>query len=222
MPHKPLTNPKKQAIIKEIKKKEGIGKMKSNTMNWYVVNNDFEGAVERWLNTSANWKKKWFQTCETIFNNCKEWAKTYILNPIDNSIKKIHGILTKRKSKYSDIIQVAEGVDLLDNAKEKCYLFSFFDDKDNLVCSKIGTTTRTVRERLKEELNSSTYKNIGCIRAVINKVYDCGELPAEGLESYFRASYIKKYPQSFKKNDRFMNEWFDLKEADEIVLKYFE
>ena len=90
-----------------------------------------------------------------------------------------------------------------------------------MVCSKIGTTTRTVLQRLKEELKSKTYTSIGCVRAVVNRVYDCGDVPAEGLESYFRAMYIRKYPQSFKKNDRFMKEWFDLKEADEIVLNYF-
>lgn len=195
--------------------------MATKNMEWYVANNDFEGAVERWMNTNATWKQRWFETCETIFNNCKEWAKTYILNPIDGSIKKICKILTQRKTKYSELIQVAEGVDLLDNAKEKCYLFTFFDADGNMVCSKVGTTTRKVLQRLKEELNSDTYKKIGCTRAVVNRVYDCGSIPAEGLESYFRAMYIRRYPQSFKKNDRFMNEWFDLKEADEIVLKYF-
>lgn len=195
--------------------------MAAKNMGWYVANNDFEGAVERWMNTNATWKQRWFETCETIFNNCKEWAKTYILNPIDGSIKKVYKILTQRKTKYSELIQIAEGVDLLDNAKEKCYLFTFFDADGNMVCSKVGTTTRKVLQRLKEELNSDTYKKIGCARAVVNRVYDCGNIPAEGLESYFRAMYIRRYPQSFKKNDRFMNEWFDLKEADEIVLKYF-
>ena len=195
--------------------------MATKNMGWYVANNDFEGAVERWMSTNATWKQRWFETCEIIFNSCKEWAKTYILNPIDGSIKKICRILTQRKTKYSELIQVAEGVDLLDNAKEKCYLFTFFDADGNMVCSKVGTTTRKVLQRLKEELNSDTYKKIGCTRAVVNRVYDCGNIPAEGLESYFRAMYIRRYPQSFKKNDRFMNEWFDLKEADEIVLKYF-
>ena len=195
--------------------------MATKSMGWYVANNDFEGAVERWINTNATWKQRWFETCETIFNNCKEWAKAYILNPIDGSIKKICKILTKRKTKYSEVIQIAEGVDLLDDAKQKCYLFTFFDADGNMVCSKVGTTTRKVLQRLKEELNSDTYKKIGCARAVVNRVYDCGDIPAEGLESYFRAMYIRRYPQSFKKNDRFMNEWFDLKEADEIVLKYF-
>ena len=193
----------------------------NNSMATYIVLDDFEGAVERFLQTSARWKKAWFEVCEQIYNNNKEWAKKYILNPVDRSIKKLTKIITKRKTKYSETIQIAEGVDLLDQAKEKCYLFTFFDENDNLVCSKIGTTTRTVIQRLKEELRSNTYKKIGCVKAVVDRVYDCGDIPAEGLESYFRAMYIRKYPESFKKNDRFMNEWFDLKEADEIVLKYF-
>ena len=197
--------------------------MATKSMGWYVANNDFEGAMDRWTTTSARWKKEWFGICKTIFDKCKEWAKTYILNPIEYTIQKVSQIktTTKRVSKYVDKIQVANGVDLLDNAKEKCYLFTFFDEEDNLVCSKVGTTTRTVLKRLQEELRSKTYIRLGCVRAVVNRVYDCGDIPAEGLESYFRAMYIRKHPQSFLKNDRFMNEWFDLKEADEIVLNYF-
>lgn len=193
----------------------------NKSMEWYVENNDFEGAKERFETTSACWKKRWFAVCEKIFNQCKEFADKYILNPLDLSIKKICKIVTPRKTKYTESIQVSEGIDLLDSAKEKCYLFTFFDENDNMVCSKVGTTTRTVIQRLKEELRSNTYKKIGCVRAVINRVYDCGDIPAEGLESYFRALYIKRYPQSFKKNDRFMNEWFDLAEADKIVATYF-
>jgi hypothetical protein len=63
---------------------------------------------------------------------------------------------------------------------------------------------------------------MGCVRAIVHRVYDCGELPAEGLESYFRAKYIKKYPNSFKKNDRFINEFFDLMQADKIAEKYLQ
>lgn len=195
--------------------------MANNNMAWYIENEDFEGAVNRWMNTSSNWKSRWFDVCKEIFDRSKKWMNDYIVNPIDRTIKKITKIITKKITKYSDSIQIAEGVDLLDEAKEKCYLFTFFDENNKMVCSKIGTTTRKVLQRLKEELRSDTYKKIGCVRAVVNRVYDCGDIPAEGLESYFRAMYIRKYPKSFKKNDRFMNEWFDLKEADEIVLNYF-
>ena len=76
--------------------------------------------------------------------------------------------------------------------------------------------------QLKEELKSATYTKMGCVRAVVNRVYDCGSLPAEGLESYFRAAYIKKYPESFKKNDRFISTFFDLAEADKIAATYLK
>ena len=36
----------------------------------YIENNDLEGAVERWLKTSARWKMEWFDTCKEIFDNC--------------------------------------------------------------------------------------------------------------------------------------------------------
>lgn len=195
--------------------------MSNKKMEWYVNNNDFEGAKERFETTSPNWKKRWFEVCLQIYNTSKEWAKKYVLNPIEHTISKIVSIPSTRKTKLSEKIQVSEDcVSLLDDAKQKCYLFTFFDKDDNLVCSKVGTTIRKVRQRLAEELNSKTYQNMGCVRAVVHRVYDCGEMPAEGLESFFRAKYIKEYPDSFKKNDRFIETFFDLKKADEIAMEY--
>ena len=196
--------------------------MANKSMEWYITNNDFEGAKERLDNTSPNWKKKWYAVCETIYNNCKDLAKKYILNPLEYTVTLIEKIVGKRKSKFDDNILVADGVDLLDNATQKCYLFTFFNDNDEMVCSKVGTTIRSVKQRLKEELKSKTYTQMGCVRAVVNRVYDCGDLPAEGLESYFRANYIKQFPDSFKKNDRFIDTFFDLKEADKIAEKYLK
>ena len=90
----------------------------------------------------------------------------------------------------------------------------------NLVCSKVGTTIRKVSERIREELTSKTYAGMGAVHCVINRVYECGDLPAEGVESMFRAKYIKMYPNSFHKNDRFINEHFDLKQADNFFKEY--
>lgn len=58
--------------------------------------------------------------------------------------------------------------------------------------------------------------NWGVTRIICDKVYDCGEVPPECFESYFRAKYIKQYPNTFVKNDRFMGVTFDLQQADEI------
>lgn len=195
--------------------------MAQKTMAWYVDHNDFEGAKERFETTSTNWKKKWFEVCYKIYCSCKELAKKYILNPIECTINKIGMAPTKRKTKVAYNILMSEDCpSLLDHATQKCYLFTFFDDNDNLVCSKVGTTTRKVRDRLREELNSDTYKKMGCAKAVIQRVYDCGDIPAEGLESRIRAEYIKKYPDSFKKNDRFIDKYFDFTEIDRIAMQY--
>ena len=50
-------------------------------------------------------------------------------------------------------------------------------------------------------------------------MYEC-DTEAEGVESWFRAVYIRKYKGSFKKNDRFFGVDFDLKEADKIFADY--
>jgi hypothetical protein len=54
----------------------------------------------------------------------------------------------------------------------------------------------------------------------VTRLWDCGDMEAEGLESEFRAHYIKSYPGTFKKNDRFINVEFDLEEADHIAASY--
>ena len=199
----------------------GEEKMGKHNMEWYIANNDFEGAKERFDTTSPTWKKRWFEVCYKIFNSCKELAKKYVLNPLDYSIHKIGEVVAKRRTKYADKIMLSDDCpSLLDEATQKCYLFTFYNENNELVCSKVGTTIRGVRQRLTEELRSDTYKKMGCVRAVVHRVYDCGRIPAEGLESFFRAEYIRKYPDSFKKNDRFIGTHFDFAEADRIASAY--
>jgi hypothetical protein len=186
--------------------------------NWkfYIENDDFEGAFERFTNATKNWKNHWFDVCAQIMENCKEWAKKYILDPVAKTIEVKIKVPRTRKTYDID----TQNINLLDDAKEKCYLFRFFDADGNRLCSKVGTTQRTVLKRLKEELSSKTYIGMGAVRAVIDRVYDCGEMPAEGLESRLRAEYIQKYPGAFKKNDRFIFADFDLEECDKIAKKY--
>ena len=181
----------------------------------YIEELDFDGAFDRYNSTTKRWKGYWFDVCCQILDCCKNLAKKYI---VDKVAKTISERVATKQTKYSYDI-VAE-VPLLDDVKEKCYLFEFYDTQGKLVCSKVGTTTRKVVQRLKEELRSPTYKSLNCARAVIKRVYNCGNVPAEGLESYFRAHYIKEFPNSFKKNDRFMNEFFNFEVADRLVADY--
>lgn len=176
-----------------------------------------------WLVYAYNVLKMSFEEISKQVGLAKSTVQNYIRYKYSNLLDKAKKIFNKffRKSRrnYSKAIQT-NNVDLLDNAKEKCYLFRFYDANNNLVCSKVGTTTRKITQRLKEELRSKTYSN--CVYAVIDRVYDCGEMPAEGLESLIRAEYIRKYPNLFKKNDRFIKTLFDLEEIDKIVQNYLQ
>ena len=190
--------------------------------SYYLKRNDFEGAVERFESTTRQWKAHWFEVCETIYKRCKEWAEKYVLDPIKLTITKINSVIANFFPRIKCDISVATDCVIDCNIKgvQKCYLIEFFDINRNSICSKVGTTTRTVQQRVSEELRSKTYKRMGAVSCVIHRVYDCKDFPAEGLESYFRAKYIHKHPGSFCKNDRFIAEKFDLKEADEIYNEY--
>ena len=98
------------------------------------------------------------------------------------------------------------------------YLVRLLDRDGELIWSKVGTTTRRIKERMAEHLRY--YRKYGVTEVQVSRVWDCGELPAEGLESEFRAKYMKKYPGTFRKNDRFAGVEFDLEEADKIVENY--
>jgi hypothetical protein len=192
----------------------------AKTMKDYINTNDFEGAVERLEHTNKTWKNKWWETCLTIYNNCKEWAKQYTVDVIAKTFHKIKNAVSFKLRKED--ISLSKDCPSFNNGDrvQKCYLIEFFDKEGKTVCSKVGTTIRTIQTRIREELNSETYKKMGAVSCLIHRVYDCGSYPAEGLESFFRAKYIKKFPDSFCKNDRFIKQVFDLEEADRIYAEY--
>lgn len=197
--------------------------MANKSKEWYVEHNDFEGAFDRWETTSPRWKKSWYEVCEKIFNASRRWAENYVLNPINQTIHRIKDIRNAFAPKVrTNGIAISNDCPNWNNEKgiQKCYLIEFFNRNKESICSKVGTTIRSVQQRIKEELDSDTYQKMGATSCVIHRVYDCGEIPAEGLESRFRAEYIRKYPKSFSKNDRFINTQFDLVEADRICAEY--
>lgn len=185
-----------------------------------ITDLDYETAIWNFENTTNRWKKYWFNCLVELYEKCEEFTKKYILDPIKLTVIKIQNSLSKsRKSKYDDMI-IDNGFDIKAKNGEQCYLFEFYDNNNNLICSKVGTTKRTIRQRLIEELRSKTYTSMGATKAIINRIYNCGDLPSEGLESLIRSEYIKKYPKSFKKNDRFIGERFDFNLCDKIAQNY--
>ena len=85
------------------------------------------------------------------------------------------------------------------------YLFKFYgEDRTAPLFTKIGTTERTVNERLRQEIGEYA-KNFPIQSVDICKIVDCGAMPPEGCESYLRCMLMKDYPGTWKKNDRFFN-----------------
>ena len=64
------------------------------------------------------------------------------------------------------------------------------------------------------------YEKLGVVEIIVDQIWNCGNIPAEGLESWFRAIYIRKWPDKFNKNDRFFDVDFDLDEAQMWYEKY--
>lgn len=109
-------------------------------------------------------------------------------------------------------------VSLPDNT-EQFYCIRLLKDED-LVYSKVGTTTRKTSKRMREHLRY--YKKDGINHLIVDRLVDCKGLPAEGLESMVRSYYIKKWGKKFRKNDRFVGVEFDYSEVDDLIQKYLE
>ena len=103
--------------------------------------------------------------------------------------------------------------------EEAVYFFKFYN-KQELEFNKIGTTAKDVIARLRREIGDYS-KKFDIHRVEIHRIRSCGSRPAEGAESALRAELIAKYPQAFRKNDRFFGVDIDPTVFDEIVNSYF-
>ena len=129
----------------------------------------------------------------------------YSLNTIKAYIYKFKNLLEEAKKLFQkiEIVIISKAENLGKVGEEKCYLFKFYED-NKILFTKVGTTTRETMTRLKEEIKSYTRSGFKITKVIIENVVNCGSIPAEGLESFCRAKFMLKYPNTFKKNDRFM------------------
>lgn len=146
----------------------------------------------------------------------------YATSTIRTYIKKYSDLVEKAKKTFYHVTQKVKTV--LVAGAQLVYLFKFYDADGNLVCSKVGTTTRLPEKRMKEELRAykkSKDEKIASIdHAEICSVIDCGSVPAEGAESVTRAYFIKKHPDRFKKNDRFLDIDIPTRTFNNVVMNY--
>jgi len=145
----------------------------------------------------------------------------YSLSTIRNYISKFRNLLEEAKRLFTrkEVEIISKVKNLGKSGEEKCYLFKFYQDK-KILFTKVGTTTREVMTRLKEEIRSYTKSGFPITKVIIENVFDCGNIPAEGLESFCRAKFILDYPNTFKKNDRFMGVDIPVEKFNSIMESY--
>ena len=151
------------------------------------------------------------------FEEISDWTG-YVISTVKRYIKKFFNLLEEAKETFKRITKKAKKA--LRGKRQLCYLYKFYDSKNNLICSKVGTTTRLPEDRLKEEIVYYKKRNIPVENAKICSVIDCNELPAEGAESITRALFIRKYPTAFCKNDRFFGVDIPTTTFNKIVKDY--
>lgn len=104
---------------------------------------------------------------------------------------------------------------------EQLYLFKFFTDNPIVpIFSKIGTTTRSVNERLREEIGYYLEHNLPIESVDVCKIVECGDMPAECYESLMRGILMKRYPGTWQKNDRFFGVNVPVDEFVELFEKF--
>ena len=183
---------------------------------------DMEQAVQN-INeaTTSHNRKKWFEVALALWENFPAVQKLW--DYFDN----VRFYAKRFAKKVAEIVEVNlpprmrvewNGIEKMPEGVQQCYLIRLLDRNKELIWSKVGTTAKATQKRMAQHL--TYYKKDGVKFVEVVRLWNCGNVDAEGLESEFRAHYIKKHPGTFRKNDRFTGVEFDLEEADKIVEKY--
>ncbi len=151
------------------------------------------------------------------FTEIAKWTG-YKIATLKGYVRKFANLLEKAKKIFLHIPNTVKQV--VYGRKELVYLFKFYTDTEELVYSKVGTTTRLPEVRLDEEIKDYQKKIPNLTKGVICSVIDCGDVPAECAESIARAYFIRKYPKAYLKNDRFCGVDISPRTFNKIVNKF--
>lgn len=125
----------------------------------------------------------------------------------------------KRQGRTVVIDFLADCGDLEVRGEKLVYLFKFYCGTQ--VNSKIGTTERTITERLVEEIDTYIKKNEWPIdRVEILKVISTRDVEPALVESRVRSDLGIKYRQNYINNDRFMDVEIPVEEFETSVHNY--
>lgn len=174
----------------------------SKSAKQYIADNDFEGAKERFDNANIRWYKYWFEVCQTIAFNDKEWLTKYLFDTTEMTI-----------------VSVVKSTTTTDEKESFVYLVKLFDVNNDYVFLK-GGKTMNPKKRFKE-LSKYHYKrqdvHIGSVEII--KMW---KMPSEHLAESFEQllhSYFSKFLQHFR-NDRFIPTEITAEDFEELEKRY--
>lgn len=143
----------------------------------------------------------------------------YAVSTVKSYIYKFSYLLEEAKNLFKQGVVICNKIKNISTQTPKVYLFKFYDCQDNLLFSKIGTTKRKLEKRVREEL-AIYQKSFEIGTVVLESAFDCKDIPAEGAESFCRANFIKKYPNTFQSKDRFIKTDISVPYFNELVESY--
>lgn len=193
-----------------------------------IETNDLLSCYENYQHANARWSQYWWEGVLAIYESSNEWQRKYKVDSLLGELTLIETTVISngrkveyRKFRNGRAIPMEFMEDCGENIKDReiVYFFKFYS-YDELLFNKIGTTTKDVISRLKQEIGYYS-KQFELTRVEIHRIVDCGDYPAEGAESVLRAELIKQYPKAFRKNDRFFEVDISPSVFDNILNDYF-
>ena len=193
----------------------------------YLDNYNPNAALDRFNTLFDEIDTPWFSSSQRNYRYHQMtllYEKYSIIRSLFNFVKNAYNIAARFVRKINTIVHANDRVfflnlDPLDEGINQVYLIRCVNNNGITVYSKVGTTKRKTLQRMKEHLRG--YAKDGVCYIYVDRLWNCGDIDPEGLESEFRAHYIGKHKGTFRKNDRFANVNFDLDEADQIAENYF-
>lgn len=128
----------------------------------------------------------------------------YAYNTVRQYVTKFYHLLKRAIEKFSP-------------NKGKVYFVKWYDENGKLVYVKVGKTTRTVNQRMKELLNDYWVDGVRSYK--VERVVECKRLNEDGLERFVQSRILKDYPWSLVPTDRFSID-LSVEEFDNYVSQY--
>ena len=153
------------------------------------------------------------------YEDCAKEANKLFADHIQNTTARSE--IRRRQGRQITIDFLEDCGEFEAQGEKLVYLFKFYCG--NQINSKIGTTERTVIERLVEEIDTYIKKNKWAIdRVEILKVISTRNIKPELVESRVRSDLGIKYGNAYINNDRFMNTEIPIEEFEQSVHRYLQ